>query len=134
MITTRSSYEDCVAEIDLALKDVLADQPDIAAGEDEIWADLAASILIDANRRTAEEVCRVGLGYTPMSLLQVWKLQDEAKAAAARARARELAAQKRAAKQAAEREAEAAALQAVKDARCGRCWTVRTPAGNCNCV
>jgi hypothetical protein len=134
MITTRSSYEDCVAEIDLALKDVLADQPDIEAGQDEIWADLAASILIDANRKVAEEVCRVGLGFTPSSLLQVWKQRDEAKAEASRVASRARAQRAREERAAAEAARDAAALQAVKDARCMSCFTVRTPAGNCNCV
>lgn len=69
MITKQSTYDECVAEINAGVQDVLADYgPDFDLSEDEVWTDLAASVLIDADPAVAREVCRCQLGYVPQSL------------------------------------------------------------------
>lgn len=132
-ITTRSSYDQCVEVIDEAVKEVLLDQPDIEAGEDEIWADLAASLLLDANPKVAEEVCRCQLGYVPAGLRAVWALRIKAKREQAALKSQERQQKLMKEKKDAEAAQRRAEVQAVRDARCPRCFIVKTPAGQCNC-
>lgn len=74
-------YWDWVAEIEAGVADVLADLgPDADVSEDEVFCDLAAAMLVDADRAVAREVCRVQLGFVPAGLLSHWQRQDTARA------------------------------------------------------
>lgn len=134
-ITTRSSYDTCVTAINEAVKEWMLDQPEIAAetSEDEIWADMAASILVEASPKTAEEVCRVQLGYVPQALRRLWVMRDEAKKVQAKVQSQNRAQRLREEKAAAEAQAAQAERDRIRARTCPVCFTVKTPAGTCNC-
>lgn len=66
-ITRKSTYDECVTEINLCVQDWVQDQPELAAeaAEDELWLDMARSVLMDADPRVAREVFRCELGWVP---------------------------------------------------------------------
>jgi hypothetical protein len=69
MITKDSTYEECVKEIDLGVQDCMADFGDeMEISEDEIWVDIARSVLVDASEDVAREVCRCQIGWMPEDL------------------------------------------------------------------
>lgn len=132
-ITNRSTYDDCVRLIDLAVRDVMLDQAEANLAEDEVWCDMAAALLIDANRPVAREVCRVQLGFVPLDLLHHWERQDAARQVYELERQRNKAATRAQEKVAQEAAARESARKAIKDATCPTCFTVRSPSGACNC-
>lgn len=134
-LNNRSTYDQCVAAIDAAVVEVLADSAyeGMELSEGDVWCDLATAYLSDASRPVAEEVCRVQVGFVPGQLLEHWARQDAAKKALDRRRQQEKAAARKAAKEQAERDAEEATRQAIKDNTCPKCFTVRAPSGACNC-
>lgn len=68
-----TNYDNAVAEIEIAVKECMADfGDDMAISEDEMWVDMAASILVDADEAVAREVCRCTIGYIPQSLESLW--------------------------------------------------------------
>lgn len=75
MITRKSTYDECVMEIDESAKEVMLDMAygDEELPEDEIWTDLAASLLVDADPEVAREVCRCQIGWVPQQLAEHWK-------------------------------------------------------------
>lgn len=75
MITRTSTYDECVKEIDESCKEVMADSAydGMELSEDEVWTDLAASLLTDASEAVAREVCRCQVGYVPQQLERLWK-------------------------------------------------------------
>lgn len=130
MITNRSTYETVVREIERAVLDVALDQ---ALEPDEVYADVAESMLYDASESVAREVCRVQIGAVPPALSAHWRERQRASDAARRDAAR-----LRTAARAAEREtARQTALDRAAERRrlltCGDCFTVRAPSGACNC-
>lgn len=135
MITTKSTYDEIVKEINDAAAEVTQDAAydGMELSEDEVWTDLATAYLIDAKREVAEEVCRIQLGFVPGQLLNIWRAQDEAKDQAKRKKALERAAAKRDEKGRAEAAERAAQRDAIRAARCSVCFTVPSPSGACNC-
>jgi beta-phosphoglucomutase-like phosphatase (HAD superfamily) len=135
MITNRSTYDEIVSEINAAAAEVAADSAydGMELPEDEVWADLASSYLIDASEATAREVCRVQLGYMPGQLER--HFADRRLAEAERRRKKDLE-RRTASKKAKEDSLQAAVASAaaqMRANRCGVCFTVRTPSGACNC-
>lgn len=133
LITTRTGIDACIQLIDEGVKEVLADQPDAELSEDEVWTDLAASLLVDANEKIAREVCRTQIGWVPQSLEDLWvrRAEDRRQQQLANGRARTRAAAE--AKAAAEKAAAVAERDRIRAQRCPTCFVTRTPAGNCNC-
>lgn len=134
-ITRRSTYEACVKEISDSAEEVLGDigvNEDVPA--DEVWADLAASLLIDAKPDVAREVCRCQLGYVPQSLESLWAQQAAAAKALARAKAKAAAAKKKAERRQAEVDQRHAERDAVRAARCPECFCIPSAAGHCMCL
>lgn len=133
-ITSRSTYEQCVAHINAAVKDFLYDQEgQIEVSEDEVWTDLAAALLVDASENVAREICRIQLGWVPQSLERLWQERARAKKEADRKRVQERAAAKKEKRAQDARDALAAEREAVRAARCPNCFTVKAPSGACNC-
>jgi hypothetical protein len=134
VITNRSTYDQCVQEIDLAVKEVILDQDlEGDVSEDEVWCDMAASILLDASESTAREVCRVQLGFVPMALEAVWSSRKAAKRAADLERERAKTVQRRADAEAAAEAKRLADLEKLRAARCPTCFTVPSASGACLC-
>lgn len=132
-ITHRSTYEQCVAEIDESAEEVVNDQAGLGASPDEIWADLASSLLIDAKPDVAREVCRCQLGYTPQTLENLWAQQEAAAKALAKKKAQAAAAKKKEDRRLAEIAQRHAERDAVRAARCAGCGTVPAANGACFC-
>lgn len=133
-ITSYSTYETCIAQINAAVQEFLLDQAEADLSEDEVWTDMAAALLIDASERVAREVCRVQLGFVPQDLEEHWRRRAQAKAAASRERAVAKAAEKREARAAAEKAADAAAKAAERASLCGTCFTIPAANGRCLCM
>jgi hypothetical protein len=75
-ITATSTYDECVRAIDESAKEIMLDLADSADGEvseDEVWTDLATSLLLDADEAVAREVCRCQIGWVPQQLAEHWK-------------------------------------------------------------
>lgn len=69
-----TTYEAALEAINAGVRDCLADfGEEMEISEDEIFVDMAASVLIDAEPAVAREVCRVQIGYVPQSLETLWK-------------------------------------------------------------
>ena len=64
---TESTYDECVAAINAMADELTAELGD--ACPDDVWADLAASMLLDADPDVAAEVCRCQLGFVPDALV-----------------------------------------------------------------
>lgn len=133
-ITRRSTYDQCVKEIDAAVQEFMLDQAEADLPEDEVWTDLAASLLIEASPVTGREVCRVQLGFVPQDLERLWLAQEQARIAAAKAKAQAKAEARRQERQQAEKDARHAERDAVRAARCPKCFTLPSAAGSCLCV
>lgn len=133
-ITSYSTYDTCVAQINEAVQEVLLDQADAGLAEDEVWTDMAAALLMDANERVAREVCRTQLGFVPQDLERHWLRRAQARAAASRERAVAKAAEKREARAAAEKAAEEAAKAAQRASLCRTCFTIPAANGRCLCM
>lgn len=65
-IDTESSYDECVAAINAMATELKTELGD--ACPDDVWADLATSMLLDAHPEVAAEVCRCQLGFVPEQL------------------------------------------------------------------
>lgn len=142
MITRKSTYDEIVKEINDSAAEVLQDAAydGMELSEDEVWADLATSYLLDADRTIAEEVCRCQLGYVPGQLQDRWERErlallerHAATVAAAKARAqarKEKIAQDRKTAAHLAREAERDRIRANT---CPECRTLRSPNGACFC-
>ncbi len=76
-MTTDKTYDEWVAEINAAIEDYRADGLLDEVDEGEAWADMAASILLDAPREMAEEVCRTQIGFIPGALEDSWDRRSE---------------------------------------------------------
>lgn len=135
MITSRSTYEQIVKEIDESAAEVAADAAydGIELSPDEVWTDLAASLLIDANEAVARDVCRCQIGFVPQDLERIWEQRRLARAEKARKAAIERAAKLRVERAAAEQERRRTEIAAVRSARCERCFTVPAANGRCFC-
>lgn len=68
-ITKQSSYEEVVAAVDAAAQDVVEDLGD-EVNPDDVWHDLAISMLPDADRAVAREVGRCQLGWGEVEFRQ----------------------------------------------------------------
>jgi DNA polymerase elongation subunit (family B) len=134
-ITNRSTYDQCVRAINEAVKEFLLDQPEIAetVSEDEVWVDMASSLLTEAAPKVAEEVCRVQIGFVPQPLRHLWVQRERAKRVTDLERQRAKTVERKAARERAELEAEETRRMAERANMCMNCFTVRAPSGACNC-
>lgn len=134
-ITSHTRPDTCIRLIHEAAKEFMLDQAGFPGlSEDEVWTDLAASMLVDASERTAREVCRREIGYVPQSLEELWKQRKLAQSKKDRERAKERVLADRKAREEAERAAQRAELDAVRAARCPKCFTLPSAKGACLCV
>lgn len=134
-ITVRSSHDQCVSAIEDAVKEFLLDQPQIAetVSLDEVWVDMAASLLTEAAPKVAEEVCRTQIGYVPQPLRRLWAERIHAQKVAHAKKAQERKQVKRESTREANLRQLAAAAAAQRANTCQRCFTVRAANGSCNC-
>lgn len=139
-ITTRTGYQTALRAIELAVAEVVADQPDLEGREDEVFTDLAESILIDASEEVGREVCRYQLGFVPQSLANHWAKRRAADAvtasqreAARKQQARERAEQAKITRGRRVRAEQEEARRNIVASLCPRCFTVPAASGNCNC-
>lgn len=139
-ITVRTGYRVAVRAIETAVAAAVADNPELEGREDEVWADMAASMLTDASEDVGREVCRTQLGYVPQALDRYWKKRRavDAVTAAQREEMRKTANRKEAERQRNVRARKAAAArvearQTLVASLCSRCFTVPAANGRCNC-
>lgn len=77
-ITYASTYDELIEHLEVGVREVMADFGDEAElSEDEVYVDLAASILIDAKPAVAREVLRCTVGFVPQSLEAAWRAQKK---------------------------------------------------------
>jgi len=133
-ITGRSTYDQCVAHINAAVQDFMYDQEPTDISEGEIWVDMASALLVDASESVAREVCRCQIGFVPQDLERLWQQRKEVKKILERKRYKERAEAKKVQAAEAAAAAKAAEVQALRDRTCPTCFTVKAPAGGCNCL
>lgn len=142
MITSRSSVEQCREALRASVTEVMSDlaYEGMELSEDEVYCDLAASLLMDASRSVAEEVCRIEIGFVPHGLLDFWKRQDRSRQQLQERRAEEEKVRRAVVvQQRREQRLEAQAVQQDEDVaklraqRCPRCFTIPAANGACMC-
>lgn len=69
MITDQSSYDEVAAEVEAAVADVVADMPDV--NPDDVFHDVAVSLLWDADPDVVEQFCTAHFGWVPPDLRRV---------------------------------------------------------------